>query len=260
MKKPPALTEKEKTRLLIESRNLTPYVARRYFHRFPFSGFTEADMFQIGNLGMVEALNHWKPLLGDFPPYACYWIRHMLSAALTEYSNFIHVPNKTRQHVVLVREYSQKNSISPMDMNPKDVLVQQKTGLNARQLRLARHALTLNLSVLSCDGDGIDKSAIASDILPSTQTLWNDSGDSDNPERIYLEKQIREQLRQLFASVLVNGQAPLKPKEREILRLVFLEGYNMAEVGRAFGCTRANIEASVKKALPRIRHFFEDFH
>ncbi len=262
MKKKHALTEEEKTTLIRSNKGLIPFVARRYFHRFPFIGFTKDEMFRIGDAGLVEALKHWKPQLGAFPQYACHWIRQALHVALRQRTAFIHIPQETAKQPKALKQFADVSNTNPLDIHPGDPLIQDMTGLSARQIKRAQGIIIIGHTVASLESSAPDANSDRpiGDALPNTQTLWHDYNADDDPERICIEKQIHQELWSVFASVLNNGQAQLTPQQKKILRLVFLEGNSMAEVGRLLDCTRANIESHVKKSLLKIRPFFYDFH
>lgn len=252
------LTQAEKMRLITENRGLIPYIAKKYFHHFPFLGFSTDEMYRIGEFGMVEAIEHWRPQLGDFPQYAYSWIRNELHVALRQRTNIIHIPREVARHAKALKRFANAKKANPLDIRPNDLLVQDMLGLNASQIERARRVLIISHSVASLDtaNQKTDGDRSIDDVLPSTQTLWRDSDDHDDPEHLYLKKQLRS----LFFGVLTNGHATLTDREQVMLRLIFLEDCNMAEVGRIFGCTRSNIEARVKNTLLKIRHLFHEFH
>lgn len=66
-------------------------------NRYLAPGIDRADLFQEGFLGLVDAIDLYKPSFGTtFSTYAYYWIRHRVSLLAFNYNRLVRIPASTR--------------------------------------------------------------------------------------------------------------------------------------------------------------------
>jgi len=252
------MTKKEKAELIRANRGLTPYLAKKYFGAFPFYGLSVEDMFQLGDLGMAEALKRWQPALGKFSLYASYWIRSKLQVAFVS-NLFIRVNRNPHAYARRLKNYCMAKGLAPMDVDSANENIQLETGLLAEQIILARSILISNFSVISLNAQKDDGTDPLVDTLPSTLSLYDDTDDSHNPEQLCIRKQTNDRFAKMFTEALTNERTLLSFNERRVLRMLFVENHSPREVANALGYGRPNILAIVKTALPKLRRHFKDF-
>ena len=205
----PTLTAAEKTKIIIAARWLIPVVAKRDFHHFPLAGFTIDEMYRIGESSMVVALKTWDPDKARFENHAWPHIKYQFIAATLQRNSFLHISKRQREYMNRLKKHLQKINKQPSDIDPNDPSIQTAIGLNAKQIQNARFALMFGHRINSLEMKVISETAelLLKNTLPSTQSLWSDQNDSDNPEDIYSAKQIQEQLPRVFENVLLDKRA-----------------------------------------------------
>jgi RNA polymerase sigma factor (sigma-70 family) len=82
------------------------------------------------------------------------------------------------------------------------------------------------------------------DILPSP---------SKSPIQILLEKENNDDITEIVSYFLSSNSDILSDKQKECIRLYYLEGLTFAEIGKKFSITREAVRQNIKKSIQKIQ-------
>ena len=226
-----------KTRVVEGNLRLVAKIAMRYRNL----GLPFLDLVQEGNIGLMKAVEKFKPEKGyRFTTYATWWIQQSMMRSLTDQSRTIRLPAHIVERLSKLnrsKEYlQQRNNEQPtIEEVAKEVSLPIE---KVRQtLELARSTTFLDMPL-----DDEEERSCFMDFIQNEDVL--------SPEEEALIKTIREQLNEVLET--------LSPREAEILKLRFgLIGgtsHTLEQLGRVFGITRERVRQIEKKALMKLRH------
>lgn len=246
---------KAREKLILSNLKLVWSIAKRYKGK----GLDFLDLIQEGNIGLIKAIEKFDYRRGfKFSTYATWWIRQIITRAITEKSRTIHIPahiteivNKMDRysHQVL-QELGRKPTIEElaemMEITPEKIekivrLTQEPISLDTPVKEISPEELEgLDIEI---DYDTLEEYEVTlGDLIvdPSSRFL------EETAVQILLIEDIQEILQRL------------SPREREVLRLRFgLEGerpHTLEEVGRIFNVTKERIRQIEAKALKKLKH------
>jgi RNA polymerase primary sigma factor len=217
--------------LLLKSNEKFVYmIARQYIGQ----GMELNDLTQEGFLGILKAIERFDPKIGTkFLTYASWWIKQSILLALAEHNRQVRLPlnritileqYKRAKNVLdqsLMREASQEEILSSLDMDKQDLYIQ--------------YSASYHNPVPSEDND-----VSMLDIIPNN---------TPSPD----SKLMEESLRQEIGIALKN----LPGREQIILKMSFGLGYErcftLEEIGDKLGLTRERIRQLRIKALKKLK-------
>jgi len=207
-------------------------LARHLALRYSDSGEPLDDLFQVASLGLVNAVDRFDPARGvAFTTFAVPTIMGELKRHFRDRGWAIHVPRDLKESTVRV-----KRAIGAHQGGraPTPAELAQATGLSIEvvleSLEVAGVQRTLSLDAPATSEE--DAGASLGDLLGK---------DDDNLARA--------QDRTLLESLLRN----VTPREREILRLRFVEDLTQSEIGARVGVSQMQVSRILRGALTRMR-------
>lgn len=235
-----------RAREILVERNLKLVVsiAKRYLGR----GFEFLDLIQEGNIGLMTAIERFKPDKGyKLSTYATWWIRQGITRAIADKGRTIRIP-------VHIYE-KQKKYFYTISKLEKDL---------GREPSLEEIAIEMGIS--------LEKVTELATILPSLTSLDSKIGDDEDTEfsnfvsdeKVDIEEDYENKDLQSKISDLLN-RSNIKDREREVLILRFGLNGNRArtleEIGQIYGCTRERIRQIESRALQKLRQskYIKDF-
>jgi RNA polymerase primary sigma factor len=209
--------------------------------RYRNLGLSFLDLIQEGNIGLIKAIDKFKPEKGSrFTTYATWWVQQSMMRALTDYGRTIRLPS----HIV-ERLQKMNRSIEKLQQNQKNQPtiedIARETSLPVDKVR---HTFELCQSLTYLDSpinDREEKDSII-DLVEDESAI--------SPEESFLEESMKDEINKALST--------LHPREAEILKLRFglFDGkvHTLEQLGSIFGITRERVRQIEKEAISKLRH------
>ncbi len=210
-------------------------IARQYTSR----GVSLLDLIQEGNLGLVQAAEHFDPRYGvRFATYAVWWIRHAIARAVAEAGHLVRLPDEVRSR--LYQLYRARNVLlQQLGREPNEVELGQAVGLPASEARLLSQYLQPVLSLNAPLNEEREDEQV--DVVPDPVA----------------ELQLSEALQRALAEELENLLQYLNEEERHVLTLRFgLHDHPLRsrqDVADLLGVTSERVRQMEARALRKLR-------
>lgn len=247
----PLLTPKEESRLAFmaaggneEARQtlikanlrLVVSVAKRYRNK----GLPFMDLIQEGNVGLIRAVNKFKPHLGNrFSTYAMWWIRQAVTRALADQGRTIRVPVHMIETIYKV-------------FKEINLMIASSGGRRLSDEEIAA-AVKLPVNKLK-EIQAYSKSTASLDAAPDEdrsplKDLIEDKG-AESPLEVVD--------RNLCRAAVMRALNSLPDREARVIKYRYglTDGlsHSLQQVGKIFGVTRERIRQIEHKALRKLRH------
>lgn len=203
-------TKSLKTRNQIVKQNqaLVTYIINKYYANKKDYNLLKEDMTQEGIIGLLSAIEGYKPELGyRFSTYATWWIRQAINNYLLNVEPIIHVPSHVRTANNKIQKKLREENIVLQDyITNADAKEKEEDGCSAKMLQSITMA-NRSKNVCSMDeqlkvGNG-DNPNTLKDLLASDENIEVRYGNSE------------------FIEIVKNSLKALSDKERYILLLRF---------------------------------------
>lgn len=203
-------TKSLNTRNQIVKKNqaLVTYIINKYYSNKKDHNLLKEDMMQEGIIGLLSAIEGYKPDLGyRFSTYATWWIRQAINNYLLNVEPIIHVPSHVRTANNKIQKKLREENIVLQDyIANADAKEKEEDGCSAKMLQSITMA-NRSKNVCSMDeqlkvGNG-DNPNTLKDLLASDENIEVRYGNSE------------------FIEIVKNSLKALSDKERYILLLRF---------------------------------------
>ncbi|MGA1130324.1 MAG: sigma-70 family RNA polymerase sigma factor, partial [Chthoniobacterales bacterium] len=191
-------------------------------------GLPLADLISEGNLGLIKAVERFRPHKGSkFSSYASWWIRQSIHRALGEQTHAIRLAH---------------GMAGAMGREPTDEELAEELGMEASSVQ---HLKNVSARPASMDA------AVSDDGATTLGSLLVDES-AEDPLEALSGKDLGIEAGELLAA--------LKTRERAVVvRRFGLEGHRamtLEEIGKELGCTRERVRQIQDEALKRMRRAF----
>ena len=215
--------------LFSENMGLVYSVARRFLGR----GVEMEDLFQIGSIGLLKAVDHFNPEFDvKFSTYAVPMIIGEIRRYLRD-NNSIRVSRSLRDtayKAIYAREsYRKKNQKEPTVQE-----IATEIGISKEDIMFALDAIQIPMSL--------------------QEPVYNDGGDA-----LYVMDQLSDQTNKEEKWVedlsLEEAMKHLDERERYIIKLRFFQGRTQMEVAKEIRISQAQVSRLEKNALKTMRQY-----
>ena len=230
--------EEARNRMIAANLRLVVRIAGE-FNNF---GLPMADLISEGNLGLIKAVEKFRPFKGSkFSSYASWWIRQAIHRALAEQSHAIRLTPLAMSKLAKLRRVAH-GMAGAMGRDPTDEELAEELGMEASSVQ---HLKNVGARPASMDA------VVSEDGGATLGSLLVDESAAD-PLSALSGKDLGIEAAELLDS--------LKSRERAVVARRFgLEGHaamTLEEIGVELGCTRERVRQIQDEALKRMRRAF----
>jgi RNA polymerase sigma factor FliA len=220
-------------RLVVHYTPLLRAVAHRLGSALP-SYVEVADLVQCGVFGLIDAVERFDPELS--PRFESYAVPRIRGAILDELRAQDWVPRTVRGRVREL-ERAQERLERRLQRAATDAELAEEVGLPVQEVRaLGRQVQLISVEALDENSGGVSE-LLADDGAPDPMAVV----------------QAAETLRQLALAV-----AQLEERDRDVVRLYYLENRTLAEIGRLLGVTESRVCQLHTRLVGRLRGRLEE--
>ena len=228
----------ERKRMVEENIGLIHMVLKRFSGR----GYEMEDLFQIGAIGLMKAVERFDPNLGyTFSTYAVPVIIGEIRRFLRD-DGLVHISRKIKDDLRLVTKSSEQIRNELM-REPTIVELQEKTGLSKEEIVLAMEAGYEVESLSKPIGTGSGK-----DSREGQEMLLQD--------KLLDEHFSQDQL--LDALLLRQGIGRLQEEEQRLIRYRYLCGKTQMETAQLMEMNQVAVSRMEKKVLQKLRLYLRE--
>jgi len=233
-----AAGQRARDQFVVANLRLVVSIARRY----QSTGLPLGDLIQLGNLGLMHAVEKFDFRKGfKFSTYATWWIRQAITRGYADTARQIRLPAHAEDTFRLVARVSDDLE-ARLGRAPTDEEIAEASGVDADRVREVRRFPTRMASVDAPIGDGDSDDLLLGDTIADDETPFADDI-ANKDARIHVVKTML---------------GVLDDRERRIVELRYgLDGggpRDLAEVGKEIGVTRERVRQIEARVLSKLRH------
>jgi RNA polymerase sigma factor (sigma-70 family) len=213
-------------------------IARRY----QSTGLPLGDLIQLGNLGLMHAVEKFDFRKGfKFSTYATWWIRQAITRGYADTARLIRLPAHAEDTYRLVARVSDDLE-ARLGRTATDEEIAEASGVDPARVKEVRRFPTRMASVDAPIGDGDSDDLLLGDTIADEETAFADD---------IANRDARNHVVQAMLGCLDD-------RERRIVELRYgLDGggpRDLAEVGKEIGVTRERVRQIEARILSKLRH------
>ncbi len=202
--------------------------------RFGSSNECPDDLFQIGCIGLIKAIDNFKPeMMVKFSTYAVPMVAGELRRYLRDNSNSIRV-SRSLKDIAYKAIYAKEDYMKKHSKEPTVSEIAEMIGVAEEEIVLAMDAIQSPVSlyepVYTEGGD--------------TLYVMDQISDKKNKEELWVEE-----------ISLQEAMKRLAPREQHIIDLRFYEGKTQMEVAEEIGISQAQVSRLEKHALKTMKQY-----
>ncbi len=233
-----AAGQRARDEFVVANLRLVVSIARRY----QSTGLPLGDLIQLGNLGLMHAVEKFDFRKGfKFSTYATWWIRQAITRGYADTARLIRLPAHAEDTYRLVARVSDDLE-ARLGRSATDEEIAETSGVNVSRVGEVRRFPTRMASVDAPIGDGDSDDLLLGDTISDDEPAFADD---------IANRDARVHVVQTLLGVLDE-------RERRIVELRYgLDGggpRDLAEVGKEIGVTRERVRQIEARVLSKLRH------
>jgi RNA polymerase sigma factor (sigma-70 family) len=233
-----AAGQRARDEFVVANLRLVVSIARRY----QSTGLPLGDLIQLGNLGLLHAVEKFDFRKGfKFSTYATWWIRQAITRGYADTARLIRLPAHAEDTYRLVARTSDDLE-ARLGRQATDAEVAEASGVDASRVGDVRRFPTRMASVDAPIGDGDSDDLLLGDTIADEDSTFADE---------IANRDARTHVVQTMLDILDD-------RERRIVELRYgLDGggpRDLAEVGKEIGVTRERVRQIEARVLSKLRH------
>ncbi|HBR17869.1 MAG: hypothetical protein A3G39_02050 [Deltaproteobacteria bacterium RIFCSPLOWO2_12_FULL_43_16] len=231
---------KARNRMIEANLRLVINIAKRYMHR----GLPLHDLIEEGNIGLIQAVEHFKPAKGcKFSTYATFWIRQAIERAIINQANVVRIPIHVAADISKLMKVTRELTVT-LKRTPDTRELSEKTGLSGRYIKKLSMVVKKTCSLEAALADESDQSLL--DLIEDDTV-----------------QQPVELINQSLRSETVQGWLQmLDDRERTVISRRFgfdkKESQTLQSIGKSIGVSRERIRQIEEKALNKLKEIAEN--
>jgi RNA polymerase primary sigma factor len=233
-----AAGQRARDEFVVANLRLVVSIARRY----QSTGLPLGDLIQLGNLGLMHAVEKFDFRKGfKFSTYATWWIRQAITRGYADTARLIRLPAHAEDTYRLVARVSDDLE-ARLGRSATDEEIAETSGVDVARVGEVRRFPTRMASVDAPIGDGDSDDLLLGDTISDDEPAFADD---------IANRDARVHVVQTLLGVLDE-------RERRIVELRYgLDGggpRDLAEVGKEIGVTRERVRQIEARVLSKLRH------
>lgn len=216
--------------LIVSHLNLVRFLASKFKNR----GESLEDLVQVGTIGLIKAIDRFDPERGlEFTTYATPTIMGEIKRHFRDKGWSVRVPRRLQELSANVNQATDELT-NQLQRSPSVAEVAERVGATVDEVLEAMESSSAYSSVPLEGGSSSDDDESAS-VIDHYVTEDADLAASD--DRIVLEEAI----------------ADFSPREREVIRMRFVEGLTQVEIAERLGVSQVQVSRLLRRTLRRIQ-------
>jgi RNA polymerase primary sigma factor len=233
--------DEQARKLMIRSNlRLVINIAKRYM----YLGIPFLDLIEEGNLGLMRAVDKFKPSKGfRFSTYAAWWIKQGITRSISEQGKLIRVPVYMND-IITKWKKTKERLTQKLKRSPSDNEIAKKLKLSPEKVEQVNFWMTTSTSSLDAPV-GEDSEGQVSDLIEDENAVSPDAtiGKMMDKERV------------------ANLLDLMTEREKQILDLRFGlaagRSHTLAEVAKKLGVSRERIRQIEETALRKLKKYVQ---
>lgn len=221
--------EQAREQLIVSHLNLVRFLASKFKNR----GESLDDLIQVGTIGLIKAIDRFEPQRGlEFTTFATPTIMGEIKRHFRDKGWSVRVPRRLQELSAKVNTTTEELT-KKLQRSPTVEEIAQELGTSAEEVLEAMESSSAYSSVsLEATNPGDDES---SSVLDHYATEDENLAASD--DRIVLEETIKD----------------FSPREKEIVRLRFVDGLTQVEIANKLGISQVQVSRLLRRTLKKVQ-------
>lgn len=216
--------------LIVSHLNLVRFLASKFKNR----GESLEDLVQVGTIGLIKAIDRFDPERGlEFTTYATPTIMGEIKRHFRDKGWSVRVPRRLQELSAKVNQATDELT-NQLQRSPSVAEIAEYLGTSVDEVLEAIESSSAYSSVpLESGGSGEDEEA------PSVLDHYasEDENLASSDDRIVLEQAI----------------ADFSPRERDVIRMRFVDGLTQVEIAERLGVSQVQVSRLLRRTLRRIQ-------
>ena len=216
--------------LIVSHLNLVRFLASKFKNR----GESLEDLVQVGTIGLIKAIDRFDPDRGlEFTTYATPTIMGEIKRHFRDKGWSVRVPRRLQELSAKVNQVTDELT-NQLQRSPSVAEIADRLGTTVDEVLEAMESSSAYSSV-PLEGGGSTDDEESPSVIDHYATEDADLAASD--DRIVLEQAI----------------ADFSPRERDVIRMRFVEGLTQVEIAERLGVSQVQVSRLLRRTLRRIQ-------
>ena len=216
--------------LIMSHLNLVRFLASKFKNR----GEALDDLIQVGTIGLIKAIDRFDPERGlEFTTYATPTIMGEIKRHFRDKGWSVRVPRRLQELSAKVNQVTDELT-NQLQRSPSVAEIAESLGVSVDEVLEAMESSSAYSSV-PLEGGGSSDDEEAPSVIDHYATEDADLAASD--DRIVLEEAI----------------ADFSPRERDVIRMRFVDGLTQVEIAERLGVSQVQVSRLLRRTLRRIQ-------
>ncbi len=223
--------------LIVSHLNLVRFLASKFKNR----GESLDDLIQVGTIGLIKAIDRFDPERGlEFTTYATPTIMGEIKRHFRDKGWSVRVPRRLQELSAKVNQATDELT-NQLRRSPSVAEIAERLGVTVDEVLEAMESSSAYSSV-PLEGGGSEGDDEAPSVIDHYATEDAELAASD--DRIVLEEAI----------------ADFSPRERDVIRMRFVDGLTQVEIAERMGISQVQVSRLLRRTLRRIQDKIDPEH